>query len=110
MPNRNNMTKNSTAHMFGYGIIAIASGYVTNARPGPPVATCATGIPVRCDIKPSTENTTKPANMLVVQLITGIRMQSLDACGMQSSEENLYKEVLVYTILCCCENRCSLPC
>lgn len=78
MPNRKSMTKNNTAHIFGNGIIAIASGYVTNASPGPPVATWATGIPVLCDIKPSTEKTTNPANMLVEQLITGINMQSLE--------------------------------
>lgn len=77
MPNRKSITKKSTAHIFGNGIIAIASGYVTNASPGPPVATCATGMPVLCDMNPSTENTTNPANMLVEQLITGISMQSL---------------------------------
>lgn len=35
------------AKTLAYGSKAIASGYMTKARPGPPVATVSTGIPVR---------------------------------------------------------------
>lgn len=62
---------------FGQGSIVIAAGYVTNAREGPPVATVATGRPVLSAIKPTTENTTNPANILVLQLIIGTNIESL---------------------------------
>lgn len=39
------MKKKSAAHKCGIGNMAIACGYVTNARPGPDVATVATGMP-----------------------------------------------------------------
>lgn len=77
MPSRNSIKKNKTAQRLGNGNIAIASGYVTKARPGPLVATVATDIPVFSDMKPSTENTTKPANMLVPQFRIGITIESL---------------------------------
>lgn len=57
----------------------MASGYVTKASPGPPVATEETGSPVSWDMKPMTENTTKPAKMLVPQLRIGTRIESLKA-------------------------------
>jgi hypothetical protein len=44
----------------------------------PPVATVDTGIPVLWDIKPSTENTTKPAKILVPQFTVGTNMESLE--------------------------------
>lgn len=71
------MTKNSIAQRCGQGSIVIASGYVTNAKPGPPVATEETGSPVLWDMKPSTEKTTNPANILVPQFSKGTRMESL---------------------------------
>ena len=43
----------------------------------PPVATVDTGTPVLWDMKPSTENTTKPAKMLVPQFTIGTNMESL---------------------------------
>lgn len=43
-PRKNSMRKNSTAQMCGNGNIPIASGYVTNANDGPPVATEDTGM------------------------------------------------------------------
>ena len=45
-PSRNSMLKNKPAHNCEKGSIAIACGYVINARPGPDVATVATGMPV----------------------------------------------------------------
>lgn len=47
------------------------------ASPGPPVATVSTGKPVSWDMKPITENTTNPANILVPQFITGTIIESL---------------------------------
>lgn len=63
--------------MWGQGNIVIASGYVTKASPGPPVATVETGKPVSWDMKPITENTTNPAKMLVPQFKIGTRIESL---------------------------------
>jgi len=45
MPSRNSMTKNMSAQSCGTGSMAMASGYVTNANPAPPVATASTGMP-----------------------------------------------------------------
>lgn len=69
--------KNKTAHTCGQGSNEIASGYVTKARPGPPVATVETGKPVLYDINPNTENTTNPAKILVPQFKIGTSMESL---------------------------------
>ena len=44
---------------------------------GPSVATSATGTPVLCDMKPSTENMTKPPKKLVAQLMAETRTESL---------------------------------
>ena len=52
-------------------------------RYGPSVATCATGTPVLCDMKPRTEKMTKPPRKLVAQLITDTSTESLHG----SSEE-----------------------
>lgn len=76
-PSKNNIIKNKTAHKCGKGSIEIASGYVTKARPGPPVATVETGNPVSWDMNPITEKTTKPAKMLVPQFNRGTKMESL---------------------------------
>ena len=43
----------------------------------PPVATLSMGTPAWCDMKPSTENTTRPAKKLVKLFITGTTMASL---------------------------------
>lgn len=77
MPRKNNIEKNSTAQRFGNGNIAIASGYVTKAKAGPPVATCSTDMPLLTDINPRMENTTNPAKILVEQFIIGIIIASL---------------------------------
>lgn len=95
--------KKMIAQNCGNGNIPIASGYVMNAKDGPPVATDETGKPVTSvfgdtvvqiplfsgrnyqfygksysrDINPRTENTTKPAKMLVEQFMIGTRMASL---------------------------------
>lgn len=71
------MMKNSIAQTCGQGSIVIASGYVTKANPGPPVATEETGRPVSWDINPITEKTTKPAKILVPQFKIGTRIESL---------------------------------
>lgn len=71
------MTKKTTAQRLGAGSMATAAGYVTKARPGPAAATAPTGTPVRSEANPRTENTTKPAQMLVALFITGIRIDVL---------------------------------
>ena len=43
----------------------------------PPAATVDTGTPVLYDMNPRTENTTKPANILVPQLTIGTKIESL---------------------------------
>lgn len=101
-PRKNSIRKNMIAQNWGNGSIPIASGYVINAKAGPPVATDDTGIPVTSelieslhlitlhfciwngwkeslslDINPSTENTTNPAKMLVAQFTMGTMIASL---------------------------------
>lgn len=50
------------------GICEIASGYMRNARPGPPTAALAISPPLsRTATKPIVAKTVKPAKMLVKQ-------------------------------------------
>lgn len=46
-PSVYSIRKKHMAKTLAYGSKAIASGYMTKASPGPPVATVSTGIPVR---------------------------------------------------------------
>lgn len=49
-----------------------------NASPGPLVATVATGLFVLLAINPMTENTTKPAVILVAEFASGTMSESLE--------------------------------
>lgn len=98
-PNKKSIKKNKTAHKCDTGNIEIASGYATKANPGPLVATLLTGNPVLWDIKPNTENTTNPANMLVPQFTIGTIIESLKTSKNLSLKKE-FKEVL--TLYCCC--------
>lgn len=57
--------------------ILVHRNILCNSTHSPPVATVDTGTPVLWDMKPSTENTTKPAKMLVPQFTIGTNMESL---------------------------------
>ena len=54
-----------------------ASGYTTNASPGPDTTTSSTLRPASRAMKPTMEKTTKPARKLVPQLMHGMMMASL---------------------------------
>lgn len=58
--------------------ILVHGNILCSSTHSPPVATVDTGTPVLCDMKPSTENTTKPAKMLVAQFTVGTNMESLE--------------------------------
>lgn len=62
------MKKNKHDHNGEPGSCSTAEGYAKKARPGPEAATSATGFCCSCAINPTTENITKPANILVLEL------------------------------------------
>ncbi|KAG8231000.1 hypothetical protein J437_LFUL010016 [Ladona fulva] len=76
-PRQNSMKKNKKAHSCGRGMCNTASGYATNARPGPEFTTSGTLTPIRLARKPRIANIENPANTDVKQFTTVTMSASL---------------------------------
>lgn len=77
MPRMKSMKKNRIAQRFGSGIRTTASGYAMKANPGPLWTTSLIGICIWLARKPSTGNSTKPANTDVSRFVMVTKTASL---------------------------------
>lgn len=76
-PKVSNIIKKIRAQKMLPGMVAIAAGYTMNTSPGPSVATSVIDRPAACAMYPSTEKITKPDTKLVAELMTLVRIASL---------------------------------